>query len=220
MLAKEDYLKALLEDSKNDELPKHKVFVSFHSDDEAYRDLLIQWNNGEKHNLFADYSVGSGDISDDLEDETIRRKIRAEYIQHASVLVLLCGEHTKERKFVDWELQAAMSDPDNKMGILVINLPTIKQWEFSGTKEDRELLEVVPRNWQTISDRATFEEKYPFLPSRIIDCLANKDSQICIVNWSLIQSDHDLLVKLIDSAFNRREEMKYDYSAPLRRRNS
>jgi hypothetical protein len=65
-----------------------------------------------------------------MTDEQIRREIRDDYIAGATVLVLLCGEHTKERKYIDWEIQAAMTDAEtnHKMGIVVVNLPSIERF--------------------------------------------------------------------------------------------
>lgn len=56
--------------------PRHKVFVSYHRDDQAYKDDFIRaMGDG-----FIDKSVGDGDIDDtNLKTETIRQKIRDEY---------------------------------------------------------------------------------------------------------------------------------------------
>lgn len=203
-------------------MDKHKVFISYyHYDDQNYKDLICDyWNaNGE---LFDDYSVNDGDIDDtNKSDETIRREIRDKYIADATVLVLLCGANTKKRKYIDWELHAAMYDTEKnpKMGILVVNLPSSGNNVRAVT--DREKNIVSPfSSWTTFTTREQFEAHYPSAPSRIIDSLCNAQSDITFVNWDTISRNHMLLKELIDYAFIRRNDIKYDTSAPLRRKNS
>ena len=50
--------------------------------------------------------------------------------------------------------------------------------------------------------------------------LQRSDVAISVVNWDVISQDTDKLKELIDNAFNRRKNNNYDYSEPLRRKNS
>ena len=60
--------------------PRHKVFVSFHHEDQAYKDRFVR---GMGHD-FVDESVEEGDIDDArLQTDTIRQKIRDEFIADA-----------------------------------------------------------------------------------------------------------------------------------------
>ena len=200
---------------------RHKVFISYyHDDDQFYKNEIEKWN--EIHNLFDDYSVNEGDIDDTyLTDEAIRVKIRDEYIKDATVLILLCGRNTKYRKYIDWELHAAMYDTEKnpKMGILVINLPSCRN--NIRAVEDREKEIVAPNTtWTSFNKRSEYESAYPDLPSRIIDSLVTKHSDITFVNWNTISSNHFLLQELVDFAYKRRKTIEYDLSAPLRRKNS
>ena len=105
---------------------KHKVFISYHHHlDQDYKDYLEELN--EEHQIFINQSVKLGEIDDSLSTETIREKIRDEYLQDSSVLILLVGLETKNRKHIDWEIYSSMRDSkkNKKSGILVINLPTI-----------------------------------------------------------------------------------------------
>jgi len=53
---------------------KHKVFISYHhAKDQKYKDFLVQLAKG--NDIFIDGSVNTGDISDDLSDESIREKL-------------------------------------------------------------------------------------------------------------------------------------------------
>lgn len=200
---------------------RHKVFISYyHDDDQFYKNEIAKWN--EIYNLFDDYSVNDGDIDDTyLTDEEIRVKIRDEYIKDATVLVLLCGCNTKHRKYIDWELHAAMYDTEKnpKMGILVVNLPSCRN--NIRAVEDREKEIVAPNtNWTTFTKRSEYESAYPDLPSRLIDSLVKKHSDITFVNWNTISNNHFLLQELVDFAYMRRKTIEYDLSAPLRRKNS
>lgn len=217
-------------------IPRHKVFISFHNVDEAYKNILLNMveYNFETHknqSIFDDYSVGEGDIDDTyMSDEEVRVEIRDNFIKGASVLILLCGTHTKERKFIDWELHAAMFDTENnpKLGILVINLPTIdgKNCIHAGQEDEKRLMSN-DTNWFSIETRAEYESKYPYLPSRLIDNLISEKKyedivHITITEWDTIVKDYSVLKTLIDNAFNRsRDKNKhYNHSAPLRSRNS
>jgi hypothetical protein len=200
---------------------RHKVFISYyHADDQFYKNEIAKWN--EIYNLFDDYSVNDGDIDDTyLTDEAIRVKIRDEYIKDATVLVLLCGSNTKYRKYIDWELHAAMYDTEKnpKMGILVVNLPSCRN--NIRAVEDREKEIVAPNaKWTTFTKRSEYESAYPDLPSRLIASLVTKHSDITFVNWNTISNNPFLLQELVDFAYMRRKTIEYDLSAPLRRKNS
>ena len=52
----------------------HKVFISYHHDnDEEYKDMLV--DAAQKHKMFIDVSVDTGEISNNLDDESIREQI-------------------------------------------------------------------------------------------------------------------------------------------------
>ena len=104
----------------------HKVFVSFHHDnDQKYKDSLVKW--GVENNIFIDGSVDMGEIPDDWTSQQIREYIRDEHLKDTSVTILLVGTETKNRKHIDWELFSSMYDgkKNKKSGILVINLPSV-----------------------------------------------------------------------------------------------
>ena len=208
-------------------IPRHKVFISYyHKDDQAYKDFLINMQEYNSHSLqyqsiFDDYSVHENEIDDTgLTSEQIRCAIRDEYIKDATVLILLCGQNTKKRKHVDWEIHAAMydSDKNHQMGILVINLPTICQ-SVRASSDDEKLLLSDNDDWFSLKTRQEFEEYYPYMPDRIIDNFV-QEVPISVVEWSRIQNNSQTLKQLIDNAYNRRSTITYDHSAPLRRQNS
>lgn len=208
-------------------IARHRVFISYyHHDDQRYKDYLIKMQEFnietmQMQSIFEDFSVHEKEIDDaGLSSEQIRCIIRDEYIKDATVLILLCGENTKKRKHIDWELHAAMYDsPANRqMGIIVINLPTIKQGIRASSEEEKPLLSDFGQ-WYFIDNRAEFEAQYPYMPSRIIDNFV-KEVPITVVEWSRIENRPTILKQLIDNAFNRRFDFTYDHSSPLRRQNS
>ena len=206
---------------------RHKVFISYyHKDDQYYKNELIkkQIFDTKKYqfkSIFEDYSVGDGDIDDTgMTSEQIRRKIRDEYINDATVLILLCGENTKYRKHIDWEIHAAMYDSDvnRQMGIVVINLPSISQGRRGNSEEEKNIISPYGI-WVSLNNRSEYENLYPYMPSRIIDNFV-KDIPIAVVDWDVVNNNPEKLMKLIDISFNRRFDFKYDHSRPLRRNNS
>jgi len=110
---------------------KPKVFVSYHHDnDQGYREefeSLFAENYGvNNYGIMISKSVQIGDINPMLSTESIRNKIRDEYLRDSSVTVVLIGTQTWQRKHVDWEIGASIRDTkyNHRSGLLGILLPT------------------------------------------------------------------------------------------------
>jgi hypothetical protein len=201
---------------------KHKVFISYHhANDQRYKEELLCLN--KLHNIFIDSSVDTGDIDENIDDNTIRQKIRDEYLKDSSVTILLVGTETKNRKHIDWELYSSMFDGtvNKKSGVLVINLPTVNCMYYTATHNGEKKL-VYPENqtWMSINNRAEYERRYQYMPARIIDNLLESQAKISVVNWNKVVSKIEILRYLIDETFNDRTTCKYDLSRPMRRTNS
>ncbi len=199
---------------------RHKVFISHHhSNDQGYKEALVDF--GERHNIFLDQSVDTGDISDELSDQQIRETIRDEYLRDSSVTIVLVGAETRGRKHVDWEIYSSMFDGrvNKKSGILVVNLPTIDKetcWAPHGPEEKR-VVYPDQKSWEHWSGKKQLQEKFPYMPSRITDSLV-KGVKISVTRWSVLTTES--LRLLIDVAFEGRAACDYDLSAPMRRRNA
>ena len=197
----------------------HKVFISYHHNDQAHKDSLVKF--GRDHDIFVDKSVDTGHISDELADENIREKIRDEYLKDSTVTILLVGEETKRRKHVDWEIYSSMYDgPVNKRsGMVVINLPGISDY-FGAPHGDQEkkLLYPTVTLWTSIKERAEYERRYPYMPDRIIDNLLKSDVTVSVVPWKTINKR--TLEFLLEAAFGNRSNCRYDLSRRMRRANS
>ena len=199
----------------------HKVFISYHhKNDQHYKDDLIHL--GKRFGIFIDESVEVGDIDEDLDDQSIRVRIRDEYLRDSTVTVLLVGLETKTRKHIDWELYSSMFDgtKNKKSGILVINLPTINCTYFNASYGDKEKQLIYPdiTSWTDIKYRSEYEVRYPYMPDRIIDNLLAPKATISVIPWNRLTTDR--LAFLLDSAFAGRATCQYDMKRTMRRRNS
>jgi hypothetical protein len=204
-------------------MAKHKIFISYHhANDQAYKETLLKANN--LYDIFIDASVDTGDIADNLDDETIRQKIRDEYLKDSAVTIVLVGLQTKYRKHVDWEIYSSMFNGkvNKQSGILVINLPSTGCTYFTAAHGENEKKKIYPTttSWTSITSRSEYEKRYPYMPDRIIDNLLNKDAKISVTNWNNIEDDVSKLQFLIDITFDDRFKCKYDLSSPMRRKNA
>jgi hypothetical protein len=200
----------------------HRVFISFHhQNDEAYKDELLRLNGLRP--IFIDGSVDTGGISDLLDDRSIREVIRDEYLRDSTVTIVLVGTATQRRKHVDWEIYSSMYDGkvNKKSGILVVNLPTISCPYFNAAHVgEKEGLYSPNTLWTHLKSRAEYEERYPYMPARIIENQVSERAKISVVNWNLIANSWGALQWLVDAAHSDRESCEYDLSTPMRRANS
>ncbi len=203
----------------------HKVFISYHHrNDQMYKDALEDWNS--RVHAFIDKAVDTGDIPDCLSDESIRIKIRDEYLQDSTVTILLVGKETKKRKHIDWELYSSMYDGtvNKKSGIVVVLLPSVvgdtKHRHVAHGYEEKAMYPDVS-NWTSIKSRESILwGGYEYIPDRIIDNLVSGNAYISVTTWDDICHNPNVLIKLIDLAHRDRTKCDYDLSRPMRRNNS
>jgi len=116
-----------LYDNRYDSLQfeRHKVFVSYHHAND-------QWDRERFEGLFSNYfdviiakSVQIGDIDPYFSIDTIRQKVRDEYLRDSTVTVVLIGKETWKRKHVDWEISSSIRQTklSSRSGLLGIILP-------------------------------------------------------------------------------------------------
>lgn len=206
-------------------IPKHKVFISYHhANDQGYKQSLIDWNANNDYDIFIDASVDTGDIDENLSDQSIRQKIRDEYLRDSTVTILLVGTETQKRKHIDWEIYSSMYDGqvNKKSGVLVINLPSTGCTTYTAAHGDEEKAALYSDNtsWASITNRTDYESRYPYMPARIIDNLLQSGVKVSVANWETITASPDKLKLLIDLTFNDRSTCGYDLSALMRRANS
>ena len=163
---------------------RHKTFVSYHHvNDQYYRDLF-ETMFAYHHDIMLSQSVQIGDIDPYLRTETVRQKIRDEYLRDSTVTVVLIGSQTWQRKHVDWEIGSSIRDTqyNPRSGLLGIVLPTYPRQD------------ITKYNPYTIPPRL----------SDNIDC-----SYAQIYNWS---NDPAEVQGWIHDAFNRRRTVNPDNS--------
>ena len=197
----------------------HRVFISYHhANDQWYKDRLVSL--GERFSIFIDASVDTGDVSDDLSDQSIREKIRDDYLQDSTVTIILVGEETRRRKHVDWEIYSSMYDGrvNRKSGILVICLPNTSDLGIVAHENEKQVVYPDIRDWTSISTRAECESHYPHLPDRIIDNLLYPEAKISVMPWRRINAER--LRFLVEATFEDRHRCQYDLRRKMRRNNS
>lgn len=105
---------------------RHKVFVSYHHAlDESYKNIF-ELRFGNQFGAIVPGSVQIGDIDPNLPTETIRQKIREEYLRDTSVTIILIGALTWQRKHIDWEIGSSIRDTkaNPRSGLIGILLPS------------------------------------------------------------------------------------------------
>lgn len=199
---------------------KHKVFISYHHDnDQYYKEELLRFN--DEHDIFTDMSVDTGDIDENLDDKKIREIIRDDYLRDSKVTIVLVGTDTKKRKHVDWEIYSSMYDGkvNKKSGILVIQLPGVgESFTAAHGGKEKESLYADQENWCSVTTRSEYENRYPYLPNRIIDNLLDDEVRLSVTYWNAITAEK--LRLLIDLTFIDRVRCQYDLSRDMRRSNS
>ncbi len=109
----------------NQQINRHKVFVSYHhANDQIYRDYFERIFS-DTYDILVSKSVQIGDINTFLSTETIRQKIRDEYLRDSTVTVILIGSETWKRKHVDWEIGSSIRNTqyNPRSGLIGILLP-------------------------------------------------------------------------------------------------
>lgn len=97
---------------------KRKVFVSYHHDSDQFYYNEFSRTFETTYEAVQDNSLDRWIDSED--PEYVMRRIRETYITGTSCTLVLCGPHTRWRKYVDWEIKATL---DKEHGLIGVNLP-------------------------------------------------------------------------------------------------
>lgn len=87
---------------------RHKVFVSYHHANDQYYRNKFEHIFSVQHPIMISKSVQIGDIDTNLKTDTIRQKVRNEYLRDSTVTVVLIGTETWKRRHVDWEIGSSI----------------------------------------------------------------------------------------------------------------
>jgi hypothetical protein len=100
-------------------LVKHKVFMSYHHrGDQGYYDAFSKAFHDKYETIF-DNSLEREIDSDDT--NYVMRRIRENHIVGTSCTIVLVGQNTMARKYVDWEIMATL---EKQHGLIGVRLPT------------------------------------------------------------------------------------------------
>jgi hypothetical protein len=159
---------------------RRKCFISYHHADESEVATFIRTFD-HVTNMFISRGLGaamSGDIINSNNSDYIMSKIRQDFLANSTVTLVIIGNCTWARRYVDWELQASLRSGEKTIpnGVLGIKLPSFS----SGQYPDRLNANLLPPNLGLLSP--------PDCYARIIDYPQNQ-----------VQ-----LVSAIEDAFNAR----------------
>ena len=110
---------------------RHRCFISYHHDDQAYVDAFVSTFDKERR-VFAARALGAGmdrDIIDSANTDYVMRRIRELYLRDSTVTIVLLGRCTQARRYVDWELQSSLRHGETVRanGLLGIRLPSYRK---------------------------------------------------------------------------------------------
>jgi hypothetical protein len=98
---------------------KHRIFVSYHhGGDQAYYDAF---SNAFHYNYESIYDNSLDRTIDSENSDYVIQRIRDNYITGTSCTLVLVGNKTWGRKYVDWEIKATL---DRNHGLIGVRLPS------------------------------------------------------------------------------------------------
>ena len=108
---------------------RHKTFISYHHADEDEVTAFIDHFDHD-HDVLISRGIGAsmaGDVIDSTNADYIKQRIRSLYLRDSSVTLVMVGEHTWGRRFVDWEIAASLRNTSTsaRNGLLAITLPSV-----------------------------------------------------------------------------------------------
>ncbi len=107
---------------------RHKVFISYHHDDQRQVDDFVQ-TFGDERNVFITRGLGirrEDDIINSDDTDYVMSRIRELYLRDSTVTIVLMGRCTWARRYVDWELQSSLRSGETVTpnGLLGVKLPS------------------------------------------------------------------------------------------------
>lgn len=112
-----------------DPVTRPKIFVSYHHG--SHRDHYLRFSEvmHDELGLVTDNSLD--EPIDSEQNRYVRRAIRERYIRGTSCTVVLCGNTTYGRKFVDWEIHDSLA---RENALVAIAMPGIESSLLTGRR--------------------------------------------------------------------------------------
>lgn len=150
----------------------HKVFVSYHHAKDQIRANYLREQYGANNTLI-DRSLQE-EYKDKTDDE-ILALIRTKHLKDSTVTIILIGEETSNRKWVDWEIYSSLRGYGERStnGLLAIYLPTAGQVP-ERLKDNIDSGYAVTMKWENISWQ---------LDAKIEEAFKNRGKTFLIRNW-------------------------------------
>jgi len=110
---------------------KHKVFISYHHDDQDEVEEFIKTFDEERE-IFISRGLGVGmeqDVIDSDDTDYVMHRIRELYLKDSTVTIVMIGKCTWARRYVDWEIQSSLRHGETVIpnGLLGIKLLSYKK---------------------------------------------------------------------------------------------
>ena len=87
---------------------RHKCFICHHGDDhDEVVDFIRDFDDGQDALITRSITMPE-DIINSNNDDYVMQQIRERFLEDSSVTIVMIGNCTWSRKFVDWELQASL----------------------------------------------------------------------------------------------------------------
>ena len=108
--------------------PRRRVFVTYSKTDQLWADAFVRDFGPDGQSICDPTALGVSDEDDFVRStntDYIMSQIKAKYIEDRTVTVVLMGECTHSRKYVDWEIKSSLRQegpfglPNGLLGILV-----------------------------------------------------------------------------------------------------
>jgi hypothetical protein len=103
---------------------RRKVFISYHhADAEEIKSFIQSFDHAADSFIARGIGVGmTGDIINSNNTDYVMSQIRQEYLSDSSITLVMIGNCTWSRRYVDWELQASLRSgptitPNGVLGI-------------------------------------------------------------------------------------------------------
>jgi len=177
---------------------RRKAFISYHRDDRKEVDDFVHTFDRERK-VFISRVLGvdmEQDIIDSMDTDYVMSRIRQLYLKDSTVTIVLIGNCTWARRYVDWEIQASLrrGEKVTPNGLLGIKLRSYKDGTAYPDRLNKNLLQ----------------------DDKQADCYAR------VMNYP---KSEDILVDWIEDAFqartsrahlivNPRERFKYNKTCP------
>ena len=101
------------------ESKRHKCFISYHHADQGEVDWFVK-HYSNFHNVLVHRLLGmTDDVINSADTDYVMRRIRELYVKDSTVTIVLLGQCTWARRYVDWEIQSSLAYGNGLVGVVL-----------------------------------------------------------------------------------------------------